>query len=243
MPPESFLRNAVKKYGDAISRKNDDIKLNPVIQRRIRDISAFKKPGTRLLDIGCGMGQFVRYAKSRGYKVAAMDKAAACVKNLQNIGIPSYTSLTRVPDHRYDIVTLFDVIEHIKRPHKFLEVVRHKMKKDGLLVLTTPNPAGISSKIIPTRLTRAPVRYSEHVILYTGKSISSMLESNKFHVLNVSTDTLLTWCRTENIWVRKVLNKIVYITLCPFLPYLFMHNLGDNIQIISSCRSPRCTKD
>lgn len=236
MPRDSFINRAIERYAVATHGDPKNSKLISVQRRRIHDIAQFKKRGAKLLDVGCGMGQFVLYAKSQGYHVAAMDKAIPLVKHLRGTGVRSFTDLAQIPNKEFDIVTAFDVIEHVKNPYAFLSEVKTKIKNNGILILTTPNPRGISSRIIPSLLTQGRDGYSEHLILYTIPSLTMMLVNAGFIPVAVSTDILLSWCRAENTLLRKCLNKLAYLSLRPFFPPLFAHGLGDNIQIIAHIR-------
>ena len=234
MPPESFFRRAIQRYGKRILAESQSNKLNGIIKQRLHDISVFTKSGATLLDVGSGMGLFVRFAQERGYKAAAMDKAVPCITYLRNLGMQTYTNLVQVPNGSYDAVTMFDVIEHIKNPHTFLKIIRKKLKKNGVLTVTTPNVKGISSRIIPTLLTWARVRYSEHAVLYTTSALKRLLVDEGFTPLTCTTDIFIPWCQARHVIVRKFINKLVFLIFRPFLPSLYSHELGDNIQIIAT---------
>lgn len=231
-PPDSFFEKSIRRYGKT-HHITEDQKLTGVLDERLRNIALFVKPHARLLDVGSGMGQFALRAREAGYAVNAMDKAVPGISYLRNQGIRAYTDLSHVPNHAYEVVTLFDVIEHIKRPYPFLKEVKNKLTKNGILVVTTPNARGITSKVVPKYLTWAPVRYSEHVILYTTPSLHLLLRNAGFTPLVTTTDMFLQWCYAKNTWVRKGVNKLAYLIFRPLFPYLFSHNLGDNIQVIA----------
>lgn len=84
----------------------------------------------RLLDVGCGDGAFVAYCNGQGLRAQGIDIAD---------GVDFETDALAHPDHSFDIVTMFSVIEHLKDPSNVLTEVRRILAKDGLLVVITPN--------------------------------------------------------------------------------------------------------
>lgn len=100
----------------------------------------------KLLDVGCGLGFFVKAvltAKPKweaiGYEIS---KQAVAFANVQN-GLPSvYSGLvqdSKLPSASFDIITLWDVIEHIPKPHSLLTYLHSLLKPGGILFLQTPN--------------------------------------------------------------------------------------------------------
>lgn len=233
MPSLSFLQQAIQRYGKTFSQEIPNKKLKVVLEKRLNDLAPVIPRNGTILDVGSGMGQFILYAKGQGYRVVAMDKAIPCITNLKNEGIQTYTSLRNMPDNSFDAVVLFDVIEHIKNPRTFLKTIRKKIKKSGVLMITTPNVHGISSRVIPSLLTYTNNRYSEHVVLYTNNALTQLIRLEGFKVISQTTDIFLPWCYTKNTLVKKLINKIVYLMFFPLLSLLYNFGLGDNIQIIA----------
>lgn len=102
-------------------------------------LSAFKV--RNLLDFGAGNGFFTYLAKEKyklnadGYEISENEIAFA--KNTFNIELKNKWKECA---NNYDIVTLLNVIEHVPEPKGILCSVLEKIEKDGILVITTPNP-------------------------------------------------------------------------------------------------------
>jgi 2-polyprenyl-3-methyl-5-hydroxy-6-metoxy-1,4-benzoquinol methylase len=115
----------------------------------ISDIKRFKKNGY-LLDIGSAKGLFLLVAKKQGFSVQGLEISEYAADFTNNVfGIDTINGTvegTKLPKNRFDIITMFDVIEHFRDPKKSLEKIRTAMKSDGLLVVDTPNIEGIYSK-------------------------------------------------------------------------------------------------
>lgn len=209
-----------------------DEKIVALYGRRLSELSRFIPSGAKILDVGSGNGIFLKIAHRAGYAVEAMDKANWCVRNARRMGIIAYTDLKKVPDRSYDAITLFDVIEHIPEPRTFMREIRAKLTNNGVIMITTPNNQGITAFITPSYLTAGDGTYSGHVVLYAPVTFTRLLH-REFVLLETKTDILLQWYHGKHILWNKVLNKCVYLTLAPFMPLLFSHMRGDNIQVIA----------
>jgi ubiquinone/menaquinone biosynthesis C-methylase UbiE len=99
----------------------------------------------KMLDIGCGEGYYLRDATEEGIdaygidiSTHALENALAEVKDRITFG-----SITEIPfaDEEFDIMTAFDVIEHIhpKDTLKALAEIRRVLKPDGIVIITTPS--------------------------------------------------------------------------------------------------------
>ena len=99
--------------------------------------------GGKLLDVGCGNGQFLRQMRDRGWEVAGVEpdpKAVqfACEEYGLDIRQGALADAGFL-DNTFDAVTLSHVIEHVPDPVGLLKECRRVLKPGGKLVLTTPN--------------------------------------------------------------------------------------------------------
>ena len=106
-------------------------------RERIGIVRRFKKRGT-ILDIGCGSGYFLeaakKYFKAEGVELS--DNLRAWLKN--KLDIKTYKNLNETKK-KYDAITAFDIIEHVPSPLFFLKEIGKKLKKNGIVLIYTPN--------------------------------------------------------------------------------------------------------
>ena len=104
------------------------------------------KLGSRLLDIGCGTGVFLKAAQEKGYKVYGIDfdkKSIAVAQtehNLPNvyaISLEDFVSSYEGP--RFDVITSFEVLEHQEDPNRFMAAVNSLLVAGGFIALSLPN--------------------------------------------------------------------------------------------------------
>ena len=124
-----------------------------VNKKRVKKIlEALDSPsgkGKNFLDIGCSFGALLDEGKKLGFSVTGMDISdyalAELKRNSINIikGSPETNDL---PVNKFDVITLIEVIEHLKKPGSALKKIFHSLKKNGLLVIQTANMDGRQAK-------------------------------------------------------------------------------------------------
>jgi SAM-dependent methyltransferase len=105
------------------------------------------EPKGHLLDIGCGSGSFLRLAKSRGYQVTGIDVSKAAIKLAkEKFGLCDVYDLSAEEllsrkswERRFDIICLFDVLEHLENPVGVLSGLKKLLKPNGYVVCTVPS--------------------------------------------------------------------------------------------------------
>jgi len=99
----------------------------------------------KILDIGCSFGDFLNELQKRDFEAWGIDIsersiAVAKALNLRNVyggTIEAFSARQNVPD--FDVVTFFEVIEHLDDPRSFIKHSKKVLKNGGYLVLSTPD--------------------------------------------------------------------------------------------------------
>jgi len=150
---------------------------------------ALKFPLGKLLDVGCSTGAFLWEASLRYWEVSGIeisDTAATVAREKYDLPVITGTLLDSSYDNEsFDVVTAWDVIEHIAQPAPFMTTVRKILKPGGLFLLNTPNinSADATYGGKQWRHLDAPL----HPILYDFISIRFLLKKFGFECLEVST--------------------------------------------------------
>ena len=194
-----------------------------IFRERIFYLKQFLPPGSSILDFGCGQGIFVKIAKKFGYQAFGYDidpKATA-----------DFYSLKEIPNHFFDAVVCFDVIEHVDNPQKILKNIRQKLKPNGLLFLTTPNRLGLAGRIIKNKFWGLVPQGHKNV--FTLSQMEGLLKTAGFKIIEAKTNLIAWWYLTKINWLNRLINKIVYLVFSPLKKLLFRLNLGDSLQILA----------
>ena len=155
--------------------------------------------GPRFLDVGAGNGYFVYLARTAfGLRADGLEISAAEVDYARaTFGIELLRGDLSIVTERYDVVTSFNVLEHVKQPMRLLSEMTERLLPGGLLVLTTPNPSCIHRRL------RGLSKWNmicppHHINLFTRAALQEMLGRIGFEALEYS--TLSTYINS----VRKI---------------------------------------
>jgi 2-polyprenyl-3-methyl-5-hydroxy-6-metoxy-1,4-benzoquinol methylase len=153
-------------------------------------LSAIKRyaAAPKLLDVGAGNGYFVYLARSEfGLPADGLEISAAEADYAHaTFGIELICGDLSIVHDRYDVVTSFNVLEHVKEPWALLSSMTERLAPGGLLVVTTPNPACIHRRV--HGLTRwNMVCPPHHINLFTRPALEEFLNRAGFDILDYCT--------------------------------------------------------
>jgi SAM-dependent methyltransferase len=116
----------------------------PQYRRAMALIKRFKTRG-RLLDVGCGTGEFLDVARESGFAAFGIEpsETAGRVARQRHAVFHGELGDVNLEAGAYDIVTFWSVLEHIPDPVPFLKTIRRALKTDGILALRIPSSSGL----------------------------------------------------------------------------------------------------
>jgi len=156
--------NYTKGYytGDPTRSAYADYKADkPFIVKNMRQFLAHVKkykPQGRLLDVGCALGFFVELAQNNGYDAYGFDPSSYAVHEAKQLTGPEkikHGTIDAVsyPKKSFDVITMFDVFEHLGDPGRDIAKLKTFLKDDGIMVVATGNTASVMAKIMKRRWT------------------------------------------------------------------------------------------
>lgn len=177
IPTEAELTDHYNQYG-----RNEV--LSPVTLKRFKELldefEKYKKTG-RLLDIGCSIGMFLLEARKRGWEVYGTEYTDAAVQICRKNGIEMFQGKLDAdwfPENHFDVITSFEVIEHINNPVEEVNNVRKVLRQGGLFYFTTPNFNALERYILGPKYNI--IDYPEHLCYYTKHTANFLLTNNGF---------------------------------------------------------------
>lgn len=145
----------------------------------------------RLLDLGCGVGNFVAAARDAGFDAAGIEFDPAAVRFAQqHYGLDKVFAMrperfrAANPQERYDVVTFFEVLEHQDNPRHFLSTATELLAERGHIAVSVPN-RGRWQKGAET-LDYPP----NHLTRWSPEALRNFFERNGFAVLSMRQEPL-----------------------------------------------------
>lgn len=178
--------------------------------RRLRRIEARAARLGRLLDVGCALGDFVLAAQAAGWAAEGVEvsgfAAAAARRRGATVHVGDVRALSLEPG-AYEVVTLYDTIEHVDDPVATLREVRRLLASGGTVHLVTPNVAGIQARILGRRWYH--YKPDEHLSYFSPGTLRRAVED-----AGLRWDG---WSRTGSyVTVSYVLNRLRHYARAPF---------------------------
>jgi 2-polyprenyl-3-methyl-5-hydroxy-6-metoxy-1,4-benzoquinol methylase len=155
-------------------------------RRLFRWIHQAIRPPGRLLEVGCGRGVHLEVAQRLGWETVGLDRSSVARQLCFSRGIPAADSLEEICQRygraAFDLITLWEVIEHIADLSPFLSAVRTLLKPRGVLALSTPNFQSIIAR--NNYADWYELRPPLHLHYFTPASLTRLLGRYGFHILN-----------------------------------------------------------
>lgn len=176
-PTTEELENHYKGYG-----RNDY--LSPLTVKRYNEIldklEKFRKTN-KLIDVGCGIGYFAEVAISRGWEVYGTEFTDNAIAICEAKGIQMQKGVLNPDNYEagsFDVVTSFEVIEHINNPIAETSNFNKLLRKGGALYITTPNFNSLLRYYLKGNYN--VIGWPEHLSYYTPATLNSLLKSQGF---------------------------------------------------------------
>ena len=188
-------------YGNEGKRFNILFEYLVLFARFLRSFFCFRlflKKNVKLLDVGCGRGQFIYLLKKIGWSVFGTElsstSASAAKKKIGEKFIFIKENLEEVKNINinFDIITFWHVLEHLKNPKRVIEVLEKKLDKNGFFVIEVPNFDSYQRFI--DRNYWILLECPRHVTHFTKKSLLSLFSKDKYNLIKISTFSLEYGC-------------------------------------------------
>jgi len=141
----------------------------------------------KILDVGTGSGAFLNAAKKRGWQVYGIEPnkwLREWARKSYGIDIKNGTLIQqKYPDNFFDVVTLWDVLEHLGDPKAELWEIKRILKPSGLLVINFPNISSLLAKLAGRKWW---FLLSVHLYYFTPQTLKKLLSLTGFSTLKTS---------------------------------------------------------
>jgi 2-polyprenyl-3-methyl-5-hydroxy-6-metoxy-1,4-benzoquinol methylase len=186
--------NSIGKYYQSenyISHTNSSKNLVDKIYKTVRSFTLkwklnliqSHKPKGKILDYGCGTGEFLNYCKTANWvcagvepSVAAREKASQ-LTNLKIVG-----SLHQLDRSKFDVITLWHVLEHVENLNEKITEIKSHLAEGGIIFIAVPNHESLDAKIYKSYWAGYDV--PRHLWHFTQSTMNRLLTSHGLRLIN-----------------------------------------------------------
>ncbi|MEC3906274.1 class I SAM-dependent methyltransferase [Tamlana sp. 2201CG12-4] len=119
------------------------------LKSKLNLINSFQGEEKKLLDVGCGTGDFLQTAQNNNWKVFGIEpneQARKIANTKTNNSVFEIEELLKFEDHSFDVITLWHVLEHLPDLENHIKVFRKLLKPNGFLIIAVPNYKSYDAK-------------------------------------------------------------------------------------------------
>jgi SAM-dependent methyltransferase len=141
--------------------------------------------GRKLLDIGSAGGAFLVAARDFGFQPVGVEPSrwmADFGRRTYNVDIRDGILMPGMfPEPNFDVITIWDVIEHVPDPHGLFSLINRLLKPDGYLLVSYPDVGSLAAKLLGERW---PFWLSVHLMYYDRRTMAAQLKRAGFETLS-----------------------------------------------------------
>ena len=152
-------------------------------ERHLQGLERFRRPPGCLLDVGACTGALVEVASRRGWQALGLEPSAWAVSQAVARGLRVQQGALEshsLPEEAWDVVTLWDVIEHLPDPALALSRSFRLLRPGGLLVVHTMDADSVLARLAGPRW---PWLMEMHLYYYSRRTLAAALRRAGFEVL------------------------------------------------------------
>lgn len=185
-------------------------------------------PGGKLLDIGCAAGFFLDVARRCGWEVFGVEISEFSSRYArERLGIDVFTGQLKdaqFKDNYFDVITMWDTIEHLQNPFDTLVEIHRILKKHGLLVIETLNVSSLNARLLRSSWPLYGPPY--HLFYFSKKTIAELLLKSGFQAF--VTIPVQTYVLRDSGYIR-----IKYFDIRAVVKLANLLNLADVILVLA----------
>ena len=238
--PEKIIEDRYQQVEDAVYVREREGRVR-TYSAMMPAIEKYVGPPGRVLDIGCYLGVFLDVARERHWETVGIEPSAWAAERTRERGheiINAPLRLSHLPPESFDLVTLWDVIEHLHDPLTQLREIHSLLRPGGIFALTTMDTGCLYAKMCGRRW---PWYMRMHLYYFTRGSLARMLELAGFQVLEIERAKRIVSLRyflEKAAAALRPIAPLLELLAVPFGSLYVSVDFGDNIILIARKPSP-----
>ncbi len=236
-------------------------KPNRTVEQRARMLTKLLRPG-KLLDIGCADGKFMVAMQEQGWKCSGVEPSASAValaQSLRHLNVQQGTILNLDEFQSYNLITFWDVLEHVPSPKAALERAYRLLVPGGIIAISVPNWGSLERLVF--RQNWIALDAPRHFYHFAPPTLSHLLSACHFQIVTLyarapTLSLASNILRTGGNWIlrhgkdktpadlnsptrgtlslqRHVLVRLVHLGASPFNALLNLIGRGSTLTVIA----------
>lgn len=156
-----------------------------MLSYKFNHLKSFVKPSGKLLDIGCGSGDFLSFMYKKNFDVFGIENNKTAFEICAKKKLKVFNSIETLPDKDFDLVSLWHVLEHLPQPENMITKIHELLRDKGVLALAVPNFS--SHDRLHYQNNWAALDVPRHRWHFTPEGLEEMLSNGGFKLLKKST--------------------------------------------------------
>lgn len=170
----------------AESRKHHYRSMLPALKKHLANPNG----KVRVLDVGCAAGYFLEVAQEAGWRAQGVELSpymSSYARDERGLDVQTGTiEEANLPLDEFDLITMWDVIEHVQNPSQVLQRASDLLKPGGLLVLATGDVAGVTARIYGEKWNL--IAPPGHLFYFSRRSLNTLLDKANLKTIHWESD-------------------------------------------------------
>jgi 2-polyprenyl-3-methyl-5-hydroxy-6-metoxy-1,4-benzoquinol methylase len=154
------------------------------INHKLNLINSLPKEEKKLLDVGCGTGDFLAACKKNGYQISGVepnDRAnKIAIKKTEEY---VFKNLVDINESKFDVITLWHVLEHVPNLKDYIIQIKSLLKPNGILIIAVPNFKSFDANYYKQYWAAFDV--PRHLWHFSKKSIQTIFSKHQINLIKI----------------------------------------------------------
>jgi len=175
---------------------------------RARRAGRYFPSSGKVLDVGCGQGTFLQLMQGKGWKGYGTELSSGSASRALQAGLSVSVGEIRenqFPPDFFDLITFWQVLEHLRDPSAVLRRIRPLLKRGGIVAVSTPNVGSLQAKVFGEDWFHLDA--PRHLFLFSPRTLGKFMAAHGFRLLALSH---FFWEQNPYGWLQSFLNRVGY---------------------------------
>ncbi|WP_334056221.1 class I SAM-dependent methyltransferase [Polaribacter sp. P097] len=153
---------------------------NITLKKKLKLINSFNLTSKTILDVGAGTGDFLKVCQNNSWEVFGTEPDLDARTIAKNKGINLQENLAKFGSQKFDVITLWHVLEHVENLQEYIKSLKELLKVDGKIIVAVPNYKSFDATSYNQFWAAFDV--PRHLWHFSQKSISKLFNKEKMVV-------------------------------------------------------------